>query len=120
MPTGDKDPFGLRRAALGVLRILMETPLPLDLTELIADAAKAFPPGMLTATGRGTAADFMLDRLRGYLRMPAYARTPSKPCSGATPTRIDLVPAKLAAVREFLWLPKRWHWPRPTSGSATS
>jgi glycyl-tRNA synthetase beta chain len=38
LPTGDKDPFGLRRAALGVLRILMETPLPLDLGELIGDA----------------------------------------------------------------------------------
>jgi glycyl-tRNA synthetase beta chain len=38
LPTGDKDPFGLRRAALGVLRILMETPLPLDLGELIKDS----------------------------------------------------------------------------------
>jgi glycyl-tRNA synthetase beta chain len=44
IPTGDKDPFGLRRAALGVLRILMETPLPLSLPDLIDDAATGFAP----------------------------------------------------------------------------
>jgi glycyl-tRNA synthetase beta chain len=43
LPTGDKDPFGLRRAALGVLRILMETPLPLDLGELIGTRRRRWP-----------------------------------------------------------------------------
>ena len=44
VPTGDKDPFGLRRAALGVLRILMEKPLPLDLAELIGETARPSRP----------------------------------------------------------------------------
>jgi glycyl-tRNA synthetase beta chain len=52
LPTGDKDPFGLRRAALGVLRILMETPLPLDLGELIKDSKAALPAGNPARRGR--------------------------------------------------------------------
>ncbi len=44
VPTGDKDPFALRRAALGVLRILMEAPLPLELPRLIDTAAPASSP----------------------------------------------------------------------------
>ncbi|MDP2811226.1 MAG: glycine--tRNA ligase subunit beta, partial [Rhodocyclaceae bacterium] len=52
IPTGDKDPFGLRRAALGVLRILMETPLPLSLPELIDDAAAGFAPELFTGDWR--------------------------------------------------------------------
>ena len=69
VPTGDKDPFGLRRAALGALRILMEKPLPLDLGELIAEAARAFRPACFRCRFRERQLhDFMLDRLRGYLR----------------------------------------------------
>ncbi|MBH1962368.1 MAG: glycine--tRNA ligase subunit beta, partial [Rhodocyclales bacterium] len=56
IPTGDKDPFGLRRAALGVLRILMETPLPLSLADLIEDAAAGFAPALLTHECRITSA----------------------------------------------------------------
>ncbi len=42
LPTGDKDPFALRRHALGVIRLLVEKDLPLDLTALLADAEPAF------------------------------------------------------------------------------
>jgi glycyl-tRNA synthetase beta chain len=68
VPTGDKDPFGLRRHALGILRILIETPLDLPLPALIKIAAENFPSGMLSATVAGDVEGFMLDRLRGYLR----------------------------------------------------
>jgi len=68
IPTGDKDPFGLRRHALGILRILVETPLDLPLPALIKTAAGNFPAGLLSATVAGDVEDFMLDRLRGYLR----------------------------------------------------
>jgi len=68
IPTGDKDPFGLRRHALGVLRILVETPLDLPLHALIKTAAGNFPAGMLSATVADDVEGFMLDRLRGYLR----------------------------------------------------
>ncbi|MDO8465727.1 MAG: glycine--tRNA ligase subunit beta [Gallionella sp.] len=68
IPTGDKDPFGLRRHALGILRILIETPLDLPLPALIKTAAGDFPTGMLSATVVDDVEGFMLDRLRGYLR----------------------------------------------------
>jgi glycyl-tRNA synthetase beta chain len=103
VPTGDKDPFGLRRAALGILRILMEKPLPLDLRELIAETANAFPPGMLGASGfEMQLHDFMLDRLRGYLRDAGHGQDVVEAVLAQRPTRIDLVPAKLQAVQQFL------------------
>ena len=107
IPTGDKDPFGLRRAALGVLRILMEKPLPLDLGVLIADTAAAFPQGMLSAREfQAQLFDFMFERLRGLLKDAGHAQDVIEAVLAQRPTRIDLVPAKLAAVRDFLHLPE--------------
>ncbi len=103
VPTGDKDPFGLRRAALGVLRILMEKPLPLDLSELISESAKAFGTGVLSSAGfEAQLHDFMLDRLRGYLRDAGHAQDAVEAVLAQRPTRIDLVPAKLDAVKKFV------------------
>ena len=64
-PTGAKDPFGLRRAALGVLRILLEGGLDLDLPELLAAAAAAQP--VLRAGVADEVYDFIAERLRGLL-----------------------------------------------------
>ena len=64
-PTGTKDPFGLRRAALGVLRILLESGLDLDLADLLERAAASQPvqrPGVASEVY-----DFMAERLRGLL-----------------------------------------------------
>jgi len=108
IPTGDKDPFGLRRAALGVLRILMESPLPLDLRELLRDASVGFPSGLLTLP-EGLPVqleDFFFDRLRGLLREAGHAPDVVEAVLAQRPARIDLVPAKLAAVRDFLQLPE--------------
>ncbi len=68
IPTGDKDPFGLRRHALGVLRILIETPLELPLPMLLKIAAENFPAALLSTSVSQDVEGFMLDRLRGYLR----------------------------------------------------
>ncbi|EXI70647.1 MAG: Glycine--tRNA ligase beta subunit [Candidatus Accumulibacter sp. SK-11] len=107
MPTGDKDPFGLRRAALGVLRILMETPLPLDLGELIADARAALlSQGLQLAAVDESLLAFILDRLRGMLRDAGHSVDVIEAVLAQRPTRIDLVPARLAAVREFQALPE--------------
>ncbi|WP_430432715.1 glycine--tRNA ligase subunit beta [Methyloversatilis sp.] len=110
IPTGDKDPFALRRAALGVLRILMETPLPLDLAELIAAARGGFRAGQV---GEGDAAnfetqllDFMFERLRNLLREAGHDARAIDAVLALRPTRIDLVPAKLAAVVAFSALPE--------------
>ncbi|MBJ6608883.1 MAG: glycine--tRNA ligase subunit beta [Candidatus Thiothrix moscowensis] len=65
-PTGAKDPFALRRAALGVLRILIELQLPLDLADLLDKAAD----GLTTQLGKKPetqeALDYILERLRAY------------------------------------------------------
>lgn len=64
-PTGDKDPFGLRRAALGVLRILIEAQLPLDVYQLLMDTQAAYAPGVLDQQTHQQVFEFMLERLRG-------------------------------------------------------
>jgi glycyl-tRNA synthetase beta chain len=81
-PTGDKDPFGLRRAALGVVRILIERELDLDLRELLLTAARAydlFDPEPVAEQ----VFDFALERLRAY-----YLEV------GVTPDTFDAVLAR--------------------------
>jgi glycyl-tRNA synthetase beta chain len=103
-PTGAKDPFGLRRAALGVLRIVLDARLELDLVELLETSAAAQPvqrPAVVDEVY-----DFLAERLRGILL--------DQP--GTTPEMLDAVLAarprsaldavtRLAALKEFLMLP---------------
>lgn len=103
IPTGDKDPFGLRRAALGVLRILMEIPLPLPLDALIAMAVE-LNRGQPDAQSQ--LFDFMLERLRGLLREAGHAQSAVEAVLAQKPTRIDLIVPKLEAVRVFMALPE--------------
>lgn len=65
-PTGDKDPFALRRAALGVLRIIIENELDLDLHHLIKVAAKQHDAGIKASDAETGVLDFILDRLHAY------------------------------------------------------
>ena len=67
-PTGDKDPYALRRAALGALRICIEHELDLDLKPLLAEAIAALPAGLVDDAGAlaDKVTGFLLDRLRGY------------------------------------------------------
>lgn len=106
IPTGDKDPFGLRRAALGVLRMLMETPLPLSLPDLIDDAGAGFAPELFTGDWRSASADFFKERLRHMLRDAGHDHRAVDAVLALDPTRIDQVPAKLAAVKAFAALPE--------------
>ena len=107
LPTGDKDPFGLRRAALGVLRIQMETPLPLDLGKLVEVAKEALThQGVHLEELDEPLLAFLFDRLRGLLRDAGYAQEVIEAVLAQRPTRIDLIPLKLDAVRSFLNLPE--------------
>jgi glycyl-tRNA synthetase beta chain len=106
IPTGDKDPFGLRRAALGVLRILMETPLALSLPDLIDDAAAGFAPELFSGNWRVASAEFFRERLRHMLRDAGHDPKAVDAVLALDPTRIDQIPAKLAAVKAFAALPE--------------
>mgnify|MGYP005811683345 CR=1 FL=1 len=106
MPTGDKDPFGLRRAALGILRILLETPLPLRLDELIDDAVAGFPPALIAADCRLASADFLHERLRHLLRDQGHDAAAVDAVLAHKPQRIDDLPLRLAAVKAFVALPE--------------
>ncbi|NKF21982.1 glycine--tRNA ligase subunit beta [Solimonas marina] len=66
-PTASKDPFALRRAALGVLRICLEAELPLDLVEMLRYALEQQPAGKRDAATLSELVDFVQERLRAYL-----------------------------------------------------
>jgi glycyl-tRNA synthetase beta chain len=100
-PTGDKDPYGLRRQALGVLRILSEKSLPLDLVELLNLAKLNFATGVLHDSVTVDLHSFMLERLRGYLRERGFAQDEIEAVVSQYPTRIDQVVPRLEAVRIF-------------------
>ena len=106
VPTGDKDPFGLRRHALGVLRILMERRLPLALPGLLELAAGQFPAGTIAPDTVDHVYTFMLDRLRQMLRDGGAAPNEVEAVLADQPARIDLVASRLAAVRTFAALPE--------------
>ena len=106
IPTGDKDPFALRRAALGVLRMLMEKALPLDLMQLLELARAQFDPEQIAASVALDVFQFMQDRLRVYLKDQGRAPDQVEAVVVQAPTRIDRVPARLDAVAAFGALPE--------------
>ncbi|MHB9102706.1 MAG: glycine--tRNA ligase subunit beta [Sulfuricella sp.] len=106
VPTGDKDPFGLRRHALGVLRILAEMGLPLDLLQLLQQTRALFPAEMLADSVALDVHGFMLERLKGYLRDKGFAPDEIDAVVSQAPTRIDRVVPRLDAVRAFKKLPE--------------
>ncbi len=102
LPTGDKDPFALRRHALGVIRILVEKNLPLDLPALIDAALPAF--GELIANPQDTRQallTFFADRLAVSLRDQGYSAQEVDAVLALQPTRLGDVPKRLVAVRAF-------------------
>ena len=107
-PSGDKDPFGLRRAALGMLRILSEKPetAALDLGQLLQEAASGFPPGKLAADTASGVLAFLHDRLRSLLRDKGYDANEIESVLANDPTRIRQVWDRIEAVRSFRKLPE--------------
>ena len=106
LPSGDKDPFALRRHALGVIRILVERNLPLALDALIAAAEGAFAPEHQTTPVREALASFMADRLAVSLREQGYSALQVDAVLALSPARLGEVPRRLAAVRAFAALPE--------------
>jgi glycyl-tRNA synthetase beta chain len=104
LPTGDKDPFALRRHALGVIRILVEKNLPLDLPSLIAAALPPF--GELIKVPSEALLGFFADRLAVSLRDQGYSAQEVDAVLALGPTRLGDVPKRLEAVRAFAALPE--------------
>ena len=105
-PTGDKDPFGLRRHAIGAIRIIVEKRLSIGLPELIGAAFDAFAGVPAVADARTALEDFIYERLRGYLRDAGYTANEAEAVLCQRPARLDLVPVQAAAVRAFGELPE--------------
>ena len=99
LPSGDKDPFALRRHALGVIRLLSENQLPLDLGALLGAAAPAFSDRISDAVP--ALSDFIFERLAGALREQGYSAKEVDAVLALQPQRLADVPRRLAAVRGF-------------------
>ncbi|QJY32063.1 glycine--tRNA ligase subunit beta [Diaphorobacter sp. JS3050] len=133
LPTGDRDPFALRRHALGVIRMLVEKELPLDLQALLEDAYSVMNRSLtevglkedakliaktsgqlqtavvtthreLAAETPDLLADFIYDRLAGSLREQGYSAQEVDAVIALRPQRLALVPRQLEAVRAFTQL----------------
>jgi glycyl-tRNA synthetase beta chain len=89
-PTGEKDPFGLRRAALGVVRILVERKLAISLHDLLGTDVQAF----------------IQERFAGYLKEQGYSTLQVDAVLSQNPARLDVVPQQLEAVKAFQSLPE--------------
>jgi glycyl-tRNA synthetase beta chain len=105
-PTGDKDPFALRRHALGVLRMLIEKRLSLSISGLLADAAKQFTTVAGFKDPTADVAAFMLDRLRGILRERGFSVNEIEAVVAQNPDRLDDIVQRLEAVQAFAALPE--------------
>ncbi len=104
LPTGDRDPFALRRHALGVIRMLVEKDLPLDLSALVADAVPAFGDKITDSAFALT--DFIYDRLAGSLRDQGFSAQEVDAVVSQKPQRLGDVAKRLSAVRAFAALPE--------------
>lgn len=105
-PTGDKDPFGLRRAALGVVRILVEKKLALPLSGAIATAFDAFGTVAAVKAAPVELEAFVLERLRGYLREQGGSANQVEALLAQRPATLASLPERLAAVQAFEALPE--------------
>ena len=106
MPTGDKDPFALRRHALGVLRMILEKGLAVSLTDLVTIGYEALKvvPGVTDA--RSELLAFFEDRLRVIFKEKGYSAQEIDAVLALHPARVLEIPARLEAVRSFSAMPQ--------------
>ncbi len=114
-PTGDKDPFALRRHALGIVRMLTDQNIALDLDRIVAMGSRSFDglygswteeEQIVFGYGKQTLLIFIYDRLAGTLREQGYSVQEVDAVLSLRPQRFGDVPKRLAAVRAFAALPE--------------
>jgi glycyl-tRNA synthetase beta chain len=104
-PTGDRDPFALRRHALGVLRMLLEKHLPLSLAALLAQGVHLFSGNPHFTDPRAALSDFIYERLRGLLRERGYSPNEIEAVVAEQPDTLTNLIERLDAVQAFALLP---------------
>ena len=121
-PTGDKDPFALRRQALGVARILMERTPTLGLSKVVELATDGFqhPTVMKEAVTRINVEGFIRERLEAVFRERNYTFQEVDAVLSKDPDKLAEVPERIEAVRSFGAYPSQRRWRQPTNVSATS
>jgi glycyl-tRNA synthetase beta chain len=102
-PTGDKDPFALRRQALGIIRMLIESKLPIAFTQLVKEALSQFNGDAAAAQA---IEEFCYDRLSVNLREQTASPLEVEAVLSLKPALLSEVPERLAAVRTFADLPE--------------
>ena len=106
IPTGDKDPYALRRAALGAIRLLVECRLDLDLPALLAYALEPFTHEFDRAATLKQVHEFILDRLKGYCLERGFSYDEFDAVLAVQPPRLLDFVSRLSAVKEFRSLPE--------------
>lgn len=106
MPTGDKDPFALRRHALGILRMLIEKELNVAITDLVNIGYEALKTVPNVKDARDELLAFFEDRLRVMFKDKGYSAQEVDAVLATHPTTILDVPVRLEAVRAFTQLPE--------------
>lgn len=105
-PTGDKDPFGLRRAALGALRILREHALPIDLLALLKETEAGLAGRLKEKDVADAVYDFMLDRLKGIYADAGTSHDTFEAVANVRPTTIADFEHRIRVVTDFRALPE--------------
>ncbi|WP_265919351.1 glycine--tRNA ligase subunit beta [Cupriavidus nantongensis] len=105
-PTGEKDPFALRRHALGILRMLIEKPLALSLSSLLAQTQQAFAGIAAVKPAPEAILDFLYDRVRGYLKDKGYTTNEVEAVVSLRPDQLHGILGRMEAVRTFAALPE--------------
>ena len=105
-PTGDRDPFALRRHALGILRMLIEKRLPLSLSAMLGEAGQLFETNPHFKPAQADITAFLMDRLRGLLRERGFSPNEIEAVVAQQPDRLDNIVARLEAVQAFAALPQ--------------
>ena len=109
VPTGDKDPYGLRRAALGVIRMLVENALrmpAIEIDELLKLARALFPDGVLAEGVTQDLHGFLFERLKSYLRERGFLPDEIDAVLSLDPVRLDQIVPRLQALQAFRRLPE--------------
>jgi glycyl-tRNA synthetase beta chain len=105
-PTGDRDPFALRRHALGILRMLVEKRLPLGISALLLETATLFAGNPNFRDPTPEVSNFLYERLRGLLRERGYSGNEVEAVVAQQPDVLDNIVERLQAVQAFAALPE--------------